>query len=589
MASVSLCPIYNASTILDNNGNILTGGFLYTYIAGSTSALQTTYQDSAGTTPNTNPIVVNSSGRLNSEIWIDTTKTYNFVLTLADGTSVLQSTDNVSTTGFVGGSGGGVVTSLIAGPGIGITGTGVVTISNTQTEWVDAPTTPTYISSTSFSVTGNQTVTYNPGRRFKALCTAGLVYGTIISSVSTTLTTVNVVCDGTSALDSGLVAAVSLGILNGTPTSAPAVFGTQPITLAAAATVNIGAAPTSTVVITGTTGNVVINAFDTVNAGVIRNVVISLAASTDTITLIYNATSMLLPGGVSLVLYNGDTLTMTSKGSGNWQCTSYQPASGYILQTPVTNLFPIGATSAGNAITLSLYPCSFYFRDTMAQGDVVFERTIGTVINLTVPYTATLGTVNNSTVRLVLVAIYYGGQVELAVTNMAGYGVFDETQLISTTTISASSSANNLFYSTTGRTSVPYKVLGVVDLQIATAGTWAYPPSLIQSSGGNTIVRSLPEVITSTAADTGTITRSHVGPVLIHYSAYCFTGGNNALNWDFYFDGAAVWSQHNSVNYQVMANPTHDVSFISNGSFSFRTLCYGDSGQYHSQFTITYL
>ena len=45
----------------DNNGNLLAGGQLYTYAAG-TSTPQATYTDSTGVTPNTNPIVLNSRG-----------------------------------------------------------------------------------------------------------------------------------------------------------------------------------------------------------------------------------------------------------------------------------------------------------------------------------------------------------------------------------------------------------------------------------------------------------------------------------------------------------------------------------------------
>lgn len=96
MTIVALCPIYNASTYFDNNGNMLSGGLLNVYQAGSFTVRQATYQDSAGTILNTNPIVLNSSGRIPAEIWLDPTIVYNFVLTLADGITVLQSSNNIT-------------------------------------------------------------------------------------------------------------------------------------------------------------------------------------------------------------------------------------------------------------------------------------------------------------------------------------------------------------------------------------------------------------------------------------------------------------------------------------------------------------
>jgi hypothetical protein len=77
----------------DNNGNILSGGKLYTYVAGTSTPL-TTYTSSAGTTANTNPIVLDSSGRITQEIWVNNTATSKFVLkTSAD--VLLATWDNI--------------------------------------------------------------------------------------------------------------------------------------------------------------------------------------------------------------------------------------------------------------------------------------------------------------------------------------------------------------------------------------------------------------------------------------------------------------------------------------------------------------
>ena len=93
--TVIISPILNGQQFFDNNSNLLSGGQLFQYQAGSSSVQQSTYTTSSGTIANANPIILNSSGRLTQEIWLDITKTYHFVLTLADGVTVIGSWDNI--------------------------------------------------------------------------------------------------------------------------------------------------------------------------------------------------------------------------------------------------------------------------------------------------------------------------------------------------------------------------------------------------------------------------------------------------------------------------------------------------------------
>lgn len=63
----------------DNNGNVLSGGKIYTYEAGTTTPL-VTYTSSTGITAHTNPIVLDSAGRVpGGEIW-NQLQLYKFVL-----------------------------------------------------------------------------------------------------------------------------------------------------------------------------------------------------------------------------------------------------------------------------------------------------------------------------------------------------------------------------------------------------------------------------------------------------------------------------------------------------------------------------
>jgi hypothetical protein len=80
----------------DNNGVPLNGGLLYTYAAGTTTP-QTTYTTNAGNIAHTNPIVLNSAGRVASggEIWLSDAVAYKFIL--ATSASVTIATyDNIT-------------------------------------------------------------------------------------------------------------------------------------------------------------------------------------------------------------------------------------------------------------------------------------------------------------------------------------------------------------------------------------------------------------------------------------------------------------------------------------------------------------
>jgi hypothetical protein len=94
MTTYTLSPVGGAGAqFFDNNGIPLSGGKLYTYAAGTTTPQQT-WTTPAGTTLNTNPIILNSGGRPPQEIWLSSAYSYKFVLTTS--TDVLIATyDNV--------------------------------------------------------------------------------------------------------------------------------------------------------------------------------------------------------------------------------------------------------------------------------------------------------------------------------------------------------------------------------------------------------------------------------------------------------------------------------------------------------------
>lgn len=100
MATVNLSPLFNGVTSFDSLGNILAGGQLYTYQAGSSTPL-VSYTTVNGTIANANPIVLGSDGKLPNQLWLQYGYAYKFVLQTAS--SVLVNTyDNIS----------GIITSI---------------------------------------------------------------------------------------------------------------------------------------------------------------------------------------------------------------------------------------------------------------------------------------------------------------------------------------------------------------------------------------------------------------------------------------------------------------------------------------------
>lgn len=188
--SYFLSPIGNDQQC-DANGNPLVGGGIYTYLAG-TSTPAATYTDNTGGTPQANPIVLNSLGLPTSPVWLLGGVTYKFIIKDSGG-STIHTIDNVA----------GINDSTV-----------------TVSDWVSLGVTPTYLSATSFSVTGDQTALLEVGRRVKSSNTGGTAYSTInSSSYSAGITTVTLKNDSLT-LDSGL-SAVSYGLVSAVNPSLP--------------------------------------------------------------------------------------------------------------------------------------------------------------------------------------------------------------------------------------------------------------------------------------------------------------------------------------------------------------------------------
>jgi len=126
---------------------------------------------------------------------------------------------------------------------------------------------------------------------------------------------------------------------------APPPSGAE-VSVASAATCDIGAAGALCVAITGTAA---ITSFGT-GANALRFV-----RFTGTLTLTYNATSLITPGAANIQTAPGDCCVARSDSSGNWRIVNYLPAGG-VLQAAVGPVLVAGGGGVTAMTALTLPP-----------------------------------------------------------------------------------------------------------------------------------------------------------------------------------------------------------------------------------------
>lgn len=121
-ATVNLAPLPK-QRFTDSNGNPLTGGKVFTYAAGTTTK-QNSYTDSTGSTPNPNPVILDSRGE--AAIWLDQTLAYKVVLSPSTDTdpptAPIWTIDNIPA--------GGALATALASQASNTNGAAVVALYN---------------------------------------------------------------------------------------------------------------------------------------------------------------------------------------------------------------------------------------------------------------------------------------------------------------------------------------------------------------------------------------------------------------------------------------------------------------------------
>lgn len=130
------------------------------------------------------------------------------------------------------------------------------------------------------------------------------------------------------------------------------------LSVASAATVDLGAQPSLNILVTGTT---TITSFGTTKSG--ASYAVRFAGA---LTLTHNATSLIIPGGGNITTAAGDIALVSSLGSGNWIVESYQPASGGCIGTKTNNNAAAGQVGeyVESVVAGVSYPTSTQYGDT---------------------------------------------------------------------------------------------------------------------------------------------------------------------------------------------------------------------------------
>lgn len=117
------------------------------------------------------------------------------------------------------------------------------------------------------------------------------------------------------------------------------------VSLASAATTDLGTAGTRNILVTGTSAITSLGSSASVAQPIYD---VEFAAS---LTLTYNATSLILPGSASITTEAGDTMRALYLGAGNWKILSYSDADGSPISVtgPTESVASSATTSLGAA------------------------------------------------------------------------------------------------------------------------------------------------------------------------------------------------------------------------------------------------
>jgi hypothetical protein len=376
----------------------------------------------------------------------------------------------------------------------------------------------------------------------------------------------------------GLLSAVDWGLFSNTggtltgdiTMSGASIYETEGAAVTSAATTDIWAGGDgNTVHVTGSTGP--ITSLGTApQAGAWMKVIFD-----STPTLTQGANLNLNAGGSDITIEAGDMAFVYADTTTQMDVIVHRKSGSAITGAQGFRLPDVDASVSANALTATINAINLDFRSTTLTDGTPVNRSLLSPSSLVVPNTATLGTVNAISARLVILAIDNAGTVELAIVNLAGGNNLDEANLISTTALSTGSDSANVIYSTTARTNVAFRVVGFIDISEATAGTWVTPPTLVQPAGGQALAAlsslGYGQTWQTVVRTSGTTYYNTTGkPIILNMSGTCSAAAANisiVINGGSSFEFARTATSSGTPalagNVTIPANATYVVTYTN--------------------------
>lgn len=192
-------------------------------------------------------------------------------------------------------------------------------------------------------------------------------------------------------------------------------------------------------------------------------------------------------GGSNIQIEAGDTGEAYADTTTQIRLTITKASGASVVSS--NQLQSLTASVSAGALTITYNGGTLQFRNPTLTDGAPVSAVIASN-SITVPSTATLGDLVAGVDRHIVLEAYNGGSPVLCVANFSGGLNFDETNLISPTTISGTSNSASTIYSASAvSANSPYRIVGFVDCETS-APNWT-SPTLVQGAGGNKIYNGL--------------------------------------------------------------------------------------------------
>jgi len=192
--------------------------------------------------------------------------------------------------------------------------------------------------------------------------------------------------------------------------------------------------------------------------------------------------------------YDSTGSKVTASVTAGQLCYVEYDGTDYVVLNPLPSVYPssekiptTGCAQAAGALTFTMGACVYDFGDATLTSGTVTQVT-GTPADLVLPSGGTLGTITTVEANIYRAVINNGGTMEQAIIQPIGTTDLSEEGVISTTAIGTGSDSLGVWYSTTARTNVAYRIVGLVK-SVNTAGAWG-DPTLIRGSSGRMLLET---------------------------------------------------------------------------------------------------